>query len=118
MLLAVLGVAYYCGGYVAGRMSRFDGARQGIGAWLIGLIITVVAGDRRAYRSAPSTTCVERREPAGAAGRRLETLRQAARSRLAWSWLGTLLAAALGGKAGERYHRKVDRAGFPADDRL
>ena len=27
-LLAVLAIAYYCGGYVAGRMSRFDGARQ------------------------------------------------------------------------------------------
>jgi hypothetical protein len=26
--------------------------------------------------------------------------------------LGTLLAAVVGGKAGERYHRKVDRAGF------
>jgi hypothetical protein len=26
--------------------------------------------------------------------------------------VGTLLAAALGGKAGERYHRRVDRAGF------
>ena len=26
--------------------------------------------------------------------------------------LGTLLAAAVGGKAGERYHRKIDRVGF------
>jgi hypothetical protein len=26
-LLVVLMIAYYCGGYVAGRMSRFDGAR-------------------------------------------------------------------------------------------
>ena len=26
--------------------------------------------------------------------------------------LGTLLASVVGGKAGERYHRKVDRAGF------
>src|SRR3954463_6724260 len=31
-LLVVLMIAYYCGGYVAGRMSRFDGARQGAGA--------------------------------------------------------------------------------------
>ena len=28
-LLAVLLIAYFAGGYVAGRMSRFDGARQG-----------------------------------------------------------------------------------------
>ena len=26
--------------------------------------------------------------------------------------VGTLLAALVGGKAGERYHRKVDRTGF------
>ena len=35
-------LAYYCGGYVAGRMSRFDGARQGIGVWVIALAVTVV----------------------------------------------------------------------------
>ena len=40
-LLVVLAIAYYCGGYVAGRMSRFDGARQGIGAWAVGLLITL-----------------------------------------------------------------------------
>src|SRR3954465_15182133 len=32
LLIAVLVVAYYCGGYVSGRMSRFDGGRQGFGA--------------------------------------------------------------------------------------
>jgi hypothetical protein len=26
--------------------------------------------------------------------------------------LGTLLAAVVGGKAGERYHRKIDRVGY------
>jgi hypothetical protein len=26
--------------------------------------------------------------------------------------VGTLLAAAVGGKTGERFHRKVDRAGY------
>ena len=26
--------------------------------------------------------------------------------------LGSLFAAVVGGKAGERYHRKIDRAGF------
>ena len=37
-----LAVAYFAGGYVAGRMSRFDGARQGLGTWLLGLVVTVV----------------------------------------------------------------------------
>jgi hypothetical protein len=31
LLLVVFGVAYYFGGYVSGRLSRFDGARQGLG---------------------------------------------------------------------------------------
>src|SRR5215210_287263 len=42
LLIAVLAIAYYCGGYVSGRMSRFDGARQGFGTWVIGVIVTVV----------------------------------------------------------------------------
>ena len=41
-LLVVLMIAYYSGGYVAGRMSRFDGARQGFGAWLFGIAVTIV----------------------------------------------------------------------------
>ena len=43
VLLAVLLVAYYAGGYVAGRMSRFDGARQGVAVWFVGLLVTVAA---------------------------------------------------------------------------
>src|SRR5215203_4628097 len=41
LLIAVLAISYYAGGYVAGRMSRFDGGRQGMGVWLIGLLATV-----------------------------------------------------------------------------
>ena len=41
-LLVALLIAYFSGGYVAGRMSRFDGARQGIGVWIFGLLVTVV----------------------------------------------------------------------------
>ena len=40
-LLVALLIAYFSGGYVAGRMSRFDGARQGIGVWIFGLLVTV-----------------------------------------------------------------------------
>jgi len=35
-LLVTLMIGYYAGGYVAGRMSRFDGGRQGWAVWLIG----------------------------------------------------------------------------------
>ena len=43
VLLLVLMIGYYAGGYVAGRMSRFDGGRQGFMVWLIGLLVTIVA---------------------------------------------------------------------------
>src|SRR3954468_13040456 len=39
LLLAILALSWYCGGYVAGRMARFDGLRQGIGVWVWTLVI-------------------------------------------------------------------------------
>jgi hypothetical protein len=35
-------MAYYCGGYVAGRMARFDGLKQGVAVWLWTIIIATV----------------------------------------------------------------------------
>lgn len=34
LVLLILFVAYYCGGYVAGRMARFKGAIQGVAVWV------------------------------------------------------------------------------------
>src|SRR3954467_952139 len=41
-LLLILVVAYYCGGYVAGRMARFNGMKQGIAVWVWSIVIAVV----------------------------------------------------------------------------
>ena len=45
---AALGVivllAYFGGGYVAGRMARFDGVRQGLAVWLWGIVMSLLAG--------------------------------------------------------------------------
>ena len=35
-LLVILFVAYYCGGFVAGRMARFDGLKQGLAVLALG----------------------------------------------------------------------------------
>src|SRR5215212_6282318 len=43
ILVGILLIAYYGGGYVAGRMARFDGARQGFRVWLLGLLVTIAA---------------------------------------------------------------------------
>jgi hypothetical protein len=109
-LLVVVMLAYYAGGYVAGRMSRFDGARQGFGAWLLGLIVTIVL-TVLAVIAGSEYNVVERanlpRIPIGdeefASGGAIAT---------ALILVATLVAAVVGGKFGERYHRRVDRAGF------
>ena len=109
ILLAILAIAYYAGGYVAGRMSRFDGPRQGLGTWLIGLIVTVVLavagvilGAKYNVLSQLSLPHIPVDEGSLTAGGLIA---------LVAIVLGTLLAAVAGGKAGTRYHRKIDRVG-------
>jgi len=41
-LLVVLLIAYYCGGYVAGRMARFNGAKQVLAVWVWGVVMALV----------------------------------------------------------------------------
>ena len=110
LLLLVSMIAYYAGGYVAGRMSRFDGARQGFGVWLFGLIVTVaiaaagwLLGDKYSILDQLNLP----RIPVDAGD-----LTTGGLIALAAIVLGTLIAAILGGKVGQRYHNKVDRAGF------
>jgi len=108
VLLVVLLVAYFTGGYVAGRMSRFDGGKQGLAVWLIGLAVTIIALvlgavfgsqynilDRVSLPRIPVST-----DQLGTGGIITAVL----------ILLGTLLAAMAGGKVGHRYHDKVDRA--------
>jgi hypothetical protein len=110
LLLVILLVAYYAGGYVAGRMSRFAGPRQGLGVWIIGLVVTVVLAVAGALLGARYNVLGQLNLP------RIPidegTLTTGALIALAAIVLGTLLAAIAGGKAGTHFHRKVDRAGL------
>jgi hypothetical protein len=110
VLIAIVLIAYFTGGYVSGRMSRFDGGRQGVGVWVVGLLVTIalallgaIAGSEYnalAQLNLPRIPVDEGSVTTGAVVALLLVL------------FGTLLAAMLGGKAGERYHRKIDRYGF------
>jgi hypothetical protein len=110
LLILVLGVAYYCGGYVSGRMSRFDGGRQGLAVWALGLIVTIVLAVAGALFGAEYNVLERLNFP------RIPidegSLTTGAAIALVVVVLVTLLLAMLGGKAGERYHRKVDRYGY------
>jgi hypothetical protein len=108
-LLVVLMIAYYAGGYVAGRMSRFDGARQGAGAWIVGLLVTVALGILAAVLGDSYNVLSQLNLPRIPIGQ--ETLTTGGIVATLVVLAGSLLAAMVGGKLGERYHRKIDRAG-------
>ena len=109
--LIVLLLAYYAGGYVAGRMARFNGAKQGVAVWLWALVaaaVVIVLGlifndDIRSLTQLNSVAPLP------------QDLSQVSAS----SWLAllatvvvSLVGAILGGLAGMRFHRRVDRARF------
>jgi hypothetical protein len=110
VLLVILFLAYLAGGYVAGRMARFDGARQGIAVWIIGLVVVlllaiagVVFGSQYNVLQQLNLPRIPIDEGTATTGGIIA---------LVAVLLVTLLGAILGGKLGDRYHRKVDRAGF------
>ncbi|UJA19447.1 hypothetical protein HJD18_03985 [Thermoleophilia bacterium SCSIO 60948] len=109
LLIVVLALGYYAGGYVAGRMSRFDGARQGLGVWLIGLAVTILLAVIGAIAGSQYNVLGQLNLP------RIPidegSLTTGALIALLVVLVVTAVAALLGGKLGERYHRKIDRVG-------
>ena len=110
LLLVVLFVAYYCGGYVAARMARFNGVKQGLAVWLWGVVFAVVifilvkiGGGKYNILSNLNLPRIPVDEG---------SLTTAAVVAVAAIIVVTLGAAALGGLAGMRFHRNVDKAGL------
>ena len=110
VLLLILALAYYCGGYVSGRMSRFDGGRQGIGVWVIGLLVTILLAVLGAIAGSEYNVLAKLELPRIPVDE--GTLTTGGIIALVAVVVLTILAAMAGGKAGERYHKKVDRVGF------
>ncbi len=110
VLLAILSVAYFLGGYVAGRMSRFSGLRQGVAVWLWGLLIAVALAVVGLI--ADEQTNITNRVSLPPIPIDSNDVTTAGLIGLAVVLGVTLLAAMAGGMAGMRFHRKVDRAGF------
>ena len=109
LFLLVLLVAYFAGGYVAGRMSRFDGPRQGAGVWVIGLLVTVLLAVAGVVLGAEYNVLSQLSLPRIPVDE--GSLTTGGIITLVVVVLGTLLAAIAGGKAGTRYHRKIDKIG-------
>jgi hypothetical protein len=112
-LLVILFVAYFAGGYVAGRMARFNGMKQGLAVWLWAIVIAIVGAVIAAIAGAQYDVLANLntfpRIPVTEG-----ELTIAGIVTLVLVILASLGGAILGGKAGTRYHRKVDAAGFGA----
>ncbi len=110
-MAVILLVAYFCGGYVAGRMARFDGVKQGVAVWLWAIIIAVILAIVTAVAGAQfnilgnlnSFPRIPINEGALTAGSIITAVIAA---------LVALAGAILGGLTGMRYHRRVDKAGL------
>jgi hypothetical protein len=110
VLLVILFLAYFAGGYVAGRMARFDGVRQGIAVWVVGLLVVIALAVAGLVLGSEYNVLQQLNLPRIPIDEGTATT--AGIITLVAILLLTLLGAILGGKLGERYHRKVDRAGF------
>jgi len=110
-LLVVMLAAYYCGGYVAGRMARFSGVAQGLAVWVWALVMAIVValvavalgsrfdflGEGSAFPRIPVSEGVL--VIAGVIAAVVVTV-------------ASLGGAIFGGVIGVRYHRRVDRVGL------
>ncbi len=113
VILAIAMLAYLAGGYVAGRMTRFDGPRQGIGVWLFGLVVVIalaivgaIAGGEYNVFSGLDLPRVPVDEG---------TLTSTGAIVLATVAVGSLAAALAGGTFGQRYHRRIDGTRYQAE---
>ncbi|WP_328326958.1 hypothetical protein OHA70_39480 [Kribbella sp. NBC_00382] len=105
-VVVVITLAYYIGGYVAGRLARFDGMRQGFGVWMISLLLIVLASSAGAFLNS-------REDYAGRIDRPNvpltdDTLLTGGLITAAALLMLPLLFALLGGRTGQRYHDKID----------
>ena len=107
LVLAILALSWFCGGYVAGRMARFDGSRQGIAVWVWTVLIGVVLAIAAVIGGSDYDVFAQLNLPNVAVGD--QTLTTGGAITLAAACVVTLFFAIAGGKFGDRFHRRVDR---------
>lgn len=105
-LAVILFIAYYAGGYVAGRMSRFDGAKQGLGVWIVSLVVMILAAVAAAVGGSQYDIASRMHMPSISVSP----------DQLGWGAAITgvvllavmLIGAMLGSAVGRRYHARID----------
>ena len=105
--ILMLTIAFYIGGYVAGRLVRFDGGRQGFGVWMIAILVGAIAGGVGWVLDTQYDLISGINRPDVALTN--NTLLLGGIVAAAALLIFTLLAAIVGGKSGRRYHDRIDQ---------
>jgi hypothetical protein len=103
----MLTVAFYSGGYVAGRLARFDGGRNGFGVWMFAFLFSVLAAGAGALLNSQYDLLADVNRPDVSLS--TDTITTGGIIAAAALVVLTLLFSIVGGKAGQRYHGKIDR---------
>jgi hypothetical protein len=103
----MLSLAFYTGGYVAGRLARFDGGRNGFGVWMFAFLFSVLAAGAGALLNSQYDLLADVNRPDVSLS--TDTVTTGGVIAAAALVVLTLLAAIVGGKTGQRYHDKIDR---------
>jgi hypothetical protein len=111
--VAIGALSYLTGGYVAARMARFDGWRQGLGIWGLSLLIAAAVAIAAWIGGG-------KLDPTDSISLPANPIDQGPLSQSGWVILVTALLVPLvfaiaGGVLGERFHRAVDRVGYEDD---
>jgi hypothetical protein len=111
VLLVIILISYFAGGYVAGRMARFAGAKQGLGVWLWALIIAVVVAILGAVAGSQFNLLANLNGFPRIPVNEGDLTTAGIITAIAVALLA-LIGAILGGLAGMAYHRRVDKEGL------
>jgi hypothetical protein len=107
ILLVILMLSYFAGGYVAGRLARFNGTRAGFGVWAIAGALSILLGLLGGLLGSQFNLLAQVELPRISLGG--GTLALGGVGALVISSLATLVTSLLGGRLGERYHNRLDR---------
>jgi magnesium-transporting ATPase (P-type) len=102
-ILALI-LAYFIGGYAAGRLARYDGLINGMGVVVWTVLIAIILAVLGALLGSKFNVASQLHLSIDAA-----SLTTAGLISLAVTLLVMLVASALGGWLGARYHKKIDR---------
>lgn len=114
MLLVIPLFAHFLGGYVAGRMARFNGVGQGLMVWLWAVLVTALvalAALVDGVSGGQFNVLAVLNDVLGFPVNQVQLGTTTIIAAIAVAALA-LLGAVLGGITGVHYHRKVDRVGF------